>query len=160
VDFHAGTIRLDAEQTKSGRPRVFPFAVLPALAALLRDQRERTTALERSASRMIPWVFHLEGSRLKGFRTGWRNAVRKAGQPGLTPHDMRRSAARNLVRAGVPEKVVMDLCGWKTRAMFDRYNITSARDLVEGVERLGAYLNNPVPSTTVGLQRGGKVENR
>jgi hypothetical protein len=56
---------------------------------------------------------------------------------------MRRSAARNLVRAGVPEKVVMDLCGWKTRAMFDRYNVTNARDLAEGVQRLGAYLAEP-----------------
>jgi len=54
---------------------------------------------------------------------------------------MRRSAARNLVRAGVPEKVVMDLCGWKTRAMFDRYNITSANDLSEGVGRLNTFLS-------------------
>ncbi len=141
VDFAAGTIRLDAGQTKSGKPRVFPFAALPALEALLRDQREHTAALERAQSRMIPWVFHLDGQRLVSFRTGWRNAVKAASLPWLTPHDMRRSAARNLVRASVPEKVVMDLCGWKTRAMFDRYNITSARDLTEGVERLGAYLD-------------------
>ena len=111
VDFDAGVIRLDAGQTKSGRARSFPFAVLPALAKLLREQRERTAALERTQSRVIPWVFHLGGERLISFRTGWRNAVRKAGLPWLTPHDMRRSAARNLVRAGVPEKVVMDLCG-------------------------------------------------
>jgi integrase len=152
VDFEAGTICLEAEQTKSGRPRLFPFAALPVLARLLREQRERTSALERAQSRMIPWVFHLNGERLVSFRTGWRNAVKKAGLPGLTPHDMRRSAARNLVRAGVPERVVMDLCGWKTRAMFDRYNITSARDLAEGVERLGAYLGDSVPTATVGLQ--------
>ena len=53
---------------------------------------------------------------------------------------MRRSAARNLVRAGVPEKVVMDLCGWKTRAMFDRYNITSTDDLSDSVGRLNMFL--------------------
>jgi integrase len=147
VDFQAGTIRLDAEQTKCGRPRAFPFAALPALAALLRERRERTTTLERSQSRVIPWVFHLGGECLASFRTGWRSAVKKAGLPWLTPHDMRRSAARNLVRAGVPEKVVMDLCGWKTRAMFDRYNITSARDLEEGVGRLGAYLHYSERST-------------
>ena len=148
VDFEAGTMRLDAEQSKSGKPRTFPFAALPALAALLREQRERTMALERRRSRVIPWVFHLDGERLMAFRTGWRNAVKKAGLPWLTPHDMRRSAARNLVRAGVPEKVVMDLCGWKTRAMFDRYNITSARDLAEGVQRLGAYLSDPGSGVT------------
>jgi len=35
----------------------------------------------------------------------------------------------------VPEKVIMDLSGWKTRAMLDRYNITSRRDLAEALER-------------------------
>jgi hypothetical protein len=53
--------------------------------------------------------------------------------------------------------VVMDLCGWKTRAMFDRYNITSARDLAEGVKRLGAYLSDSLPSATDGLQRRSQV---
>jgi integrase len=140
VDFDEGTIRLDAEQSKSGKPRLFPFGALPALAGLLREHRERTTAEERDRGRLVPWVFHFAGDRIVCFRTGWRNAVKSAGVPWLTPHDMRRSAARNLVRAGVPERVVMDLCGWKTRAMFDRYNITSAEDLAEGVGRLSDFL--------------------
>ena len=89
---------------------------------------------------MIPYVFHLGGEPLGSFRTAWRSAVRKAGLPGLRPHDMRRSAARNLVRAGVPEGVVMKLCGWTTRHMFDRYNISDQQDLVEGVERLSGFL--------------------
>lgn len=141
VDFEAGTIRLGAEQSKSGKPRTFPFGQLPALAGLLREQRKSTSALERKRGRIIPWVFHFRGEGIESFRTAWRNAVKKAGVPGLCPHDMRRSAARNLVRAGVPEKVVMDLCGWKTRAMFDRYNITSADDLSDGVGRLNTFLN-------------------
>jgi len=140
VDFEAGTMRLDAGQSKTGRARVFPFAELRALAALLREQRERTTELEHERDRLVPWVFHLEGNRIGSIRTAWRNAVEKAGLPGLRPHDLRRSAARNLVRAGVPEKVVMDLCGWRTRAMFDRYNVTAAQDLRDGVARLGEFL--------------------
>src|SRR5437867_2482564 len=76
VDFEAGTMRLDAEQSKSGRPRVFPFAALPALAELLRDQRLRTTALERHLGRIVPWVFHRDGEPIRCFRTGWRNAVK------------------------------------------------------------------------------------
>ena len=67
-------------------------------------------------------------------------AVKAAGLPGLRPHDLRRSAARNLVRAGVSEGVVMKLCGWKTRSMFDRYNVTDDRDLREGVGRLSDFL--------------------
>jgi integrase len=45
------------------------------------------------------------------------------------PHDFRRTAARNLIRAGVPQHVVMQLCGWKTDAMFRRYAIVDERDL-------------------------------
>jgi len=140
VDFKAGTLRLDARDTKSGKPRLFPFRELPELAGLLRSQREATSRLERSQRRVIPWVFHRGGERLNSIRSGWRSAVRKAGLPALTPHDLRRSAARNLVRAGVPEDVVMKLCGWTTRSMLTRYNITAARDLEEGVSRLAEYL--------------------
>jgi integrase len=59
--------------------------------------------------------------------------------PGLRPHDLRRSAARNLARAGVSEGVVMKLCGWKPRSMFDRYNVADEQDLKEGVGRLGEF---------------------
>ena len=140
VDFEAGTLSLHASDTKSGKPRTFPFTALPALAELLREQRARTSVLEREQGRIVPWVFHLDGVPLSSIRSGWRTAVKSAGLPGLRPHDLRRSAARNLVRAGVSEGVVMRLCGWSTRSMFDRYNVADQRDLKEGVERLGAFL--------------------
>jgi integrase len=53
-----------------------------------------------------------------------------------TPHDFRRTAARNLIRASVPQHVVMKLCGWKTDAMFRRYAIVDERDLRDAVEML------------------------
>lgn len=145
VDFEAGTLRLESEHSKSGKPRTFPFGALPELVGLLRTQREATTRLERTQQRLIPWVFHRQGERLGAIRSGWRTAARKAGLPALTPHDLRRSAARNLVRAGVPEDVVMKLCGWSTRSMLSRYNITAARDLEDGVARLADYLKRDQP---------------
>jgi len=48
-------------------------------------------------------------------------------------HDLRRTAAREFVEAGVSEDRIMRLCGWKTRVMFDRYNITNQEDLNEAV---------------------------
>jgi hypothetical protein len=36
-------------------------------------------------------------------------------------------------KAGVSEGEIMKLCGWKTRDMFDRYNIIDASDLSRAV---------------------------
>ncbi len=52
-------------------------------------------------------------------------------------HDFRRTAVRNLERAGVPRSVAMKLTGHKTEAVYRRYAVVSQADLAEGVERLG-----------------------
>ena len=57
------------------------------------------------------------------------------------PHDFRRTAVRNLERAGVPRSVAMKLTGHKTESIYRRYAIVYEADLSEGVEKLSALIN-------------------
>jgi integrase len=153
VDFAAGVVTLDVGSTKTGEGRTFPFAALPPLRALLERQRERATAYAKRTGQLVPWVFHHDGARIQEFYTAWHGACRRASivkrgnleevvRPALlgrVPHDFRRTAVRNLVRAGVPEHIAMKLTGHKTRDIFDRYDIVSERDLSEGVAKLAQF---------------------
>ena len=129
-----GTVRLDPGTTKNDEGRVFPFTA--ELRDVILTQREVTDRLEREQGRICPWVFHRDGKPIKSFIKTWRVACRAAGQPGKIPHDFRRTAVRNLVRSGVPERVAMKLTGHKTRSVFERYNIVSDGDLGEAARRL------------------------
>lgn len=135
VSLEAGEIRLDVGTTKTGRGRLFPFRAVPELASALNAQRARTTALEQAGEVIIPWVFHRGGRQILDFRTAWRKACAAAGCPGRIPHDFRRTAARNLVRLGMPEKLVMAVTGHATRSVFDRYHIVSDSDIAEALEK-------------------------
>lgn len=139
VDHAGGVIRLEVGTTKTGAGRIFPFTALPALASLIRSQREWTSALERERGVLVPLVFHRNGKPISSFHEAWRRACERADVPGRLVHDLRRSAARTLVRSGVPERTAMALLGHKTRSIFDRYNIVSESDLAEGVRKLAAY---------------------
>ena len=97
---------------------------------------------------ICPWVFNrsnrkVKGKRITTFIKAFRAACTKAGCPGRIPHDLRRTAVRNLVRAGVPERVAMQMTGHKTRSVFERYNIVSECDLIEAAKKLNAI--QPVP---------------
>ncbi len=133
VDWAGGVVRLDPARSKTGTGRVLP------LTRALRTVLERRLT-HRQAKR--PAVFHREDLTVRAWRRCWATACRAANVPGRYLHDCRRTAARNFVRAGVPERVAMALLGHKTRSMFDRYNIVCERELHQAGERLLAYLES------------------
>jgi integrase len=145
VDLEAGTLRLEPGTTKNDDGRL--CYVTPELRALLVAQVERVRTLERQTGRIIPFLFpHLQGKhrgdRLQDFRKAWSHACAAAGVRGMLRHDFRRTAVRNMVNAGVPERVAMKVTGHKTRAVFDRYHIVSPGDLQDVARRLATGEGN------------------
>ena len=73
---------------------------------------------------------------ITAFTKAWKTACIAAGCPGRIPHDLRRTAIRNMVRRGVVDAVAMKLAGHKTRSVFDRYNVVSDSDLRTAASQL------------------------
>ena len=103
----------------------------------------RRVPLPRETLRLtqVHWRHLLgDGIHVRRLRTAWRTACQAAGVPTRFLHDCRRTAARNLIRASVPERVAMLLTGHKSRAIFDRYNIIHEQELLDAGDQLVAYL--------------------
>ena len=103
-----------------------------------------------------PYVFQRNGRKIRDFRYSWKKALRKAGVPTMVFHDFRRAAIRNMIRAGVPDRVAMAISGHKTKGILDRYNIVSQEDLKKAARKHQAFRKNR-PSgyklVTLGLKR-------
>lgn len=140
VDLEAGTIRLEPGTTKHDEGRM--VYLTPELRALLTAQVGRVMALMRERGAVIPHLFpHLQTGRLQGqgrkdFVKAWKTACKRAICPGMLKHDFRRTAVRNMVNLGVPEKVAMTMTGHETRSVFDRYHIVSPGHLQEASRKL------------------------
>ena len=157
VDFGAGEVRLDPGKTKNGEGRTFPMT--RDLRELLEGQKAITENLQRQCKVVCPRVFHCAGRPIKSFRVAFRTACAGAGCPGRVLHDFRRTAVRNLVRAGIPERVAMQMTGHKTRSVFERYNIVSAGDLREAGKRLDAATGTISGTIEQNRRSGSKVGN-
>jgi integrase len=136
VDFKSGWLRLEPGETKNDEGRMFPLT--PELRAVLDRQLARTREVERATGQIIPWVFHRDGASIVDYRRAWRSAVKRAGLPHRIPHDFRRTAVRNLERAGVPRSTAMKMVGHRTEAIYRRYAIADESMLREGAEKLSA----------------------
>jgi integrase len=127
VDLFQRTLRLEVGTTKNrdGRQVVMTDAIYTLLLECVRGKTGEQFVLTRR-----------EGRPIKDFRKTWANICAKAGCPGLLFHDLRRTAARNLRRAGIAEGVIQKIGGWKTRSVFERYAIVDQRDIADAMLKL------------------------
>ena len=130
VDLAGREIRIQRRNAKAKRPRTIPI------------YGDMIEWLEWQEKRRVPGcdlVFHWEGKPLGSHIKGWSKACAAAGLPGLHFHDLRRSAVRNMERAGIPRKVAMEISGHLTEAVYRRYDIVVDSDLKAAAKRLTEY---------------------
>jgi integrase len=154
VDLKAALVTLEAEQTKTDEARTIPLPNV--LVEMLRKQRKKDGLVFDSSN----------------LRKSWEKACDAVGQGKITPlkgkkyylysglmiHDLRRSGARNLRKAGIPEGVCMKITGHKDRKVFERYNIVDVEDVREAMKRV-EQAALPTVKTTRRLLKGKLVPN-
>lgn len=125
-------MRLEAGETKNGEARTVYL-----------DDELREIVNHQFFNRNLgcPYVFYLGADPIREFKRSWKTACHQAKLPDKLFHDLRRTAMRNMVRAGIPERVAMMISGHKTRSVFDRYNIVSDEDLRLAAIRQSEYLS-------------------
>lgn len=127
VDLNAALIRLEDEQTKTGEARTVPLP--DVLIDMLRKLEPTDGPVFCATNLRKEWVKACAAVGLGTLGDGWH-------YQGLIIHDLRRSAVRNLIAAGVPEKVCMAITGHKTRTVFDRYHIVDTTDVKRAMRRV------------------------
>ena len=159
VNLHEAVVSINPGETKNEEGRT-----------LYMDEELKKEFQTLSSNRRLgcPYVFHRDGERIKDFRGSWDSACIQAGlfevtrdeegnetkTPTKLFHDFRRTAIRDMVRSGVPERVVMNISGHKTRSVFDRYNIVSDQDLREAARKKQAYHEKQNVSVESDQKRG------
>ena len=138
IDRTACVIRLEPGTTKNHDGRMFTYGEIVEVKAAIDGLWARHEALERAGIISPLVVCRRHGQAIQTFWKRWKTATAAAGCPGRLLHDFRRTAVRNLNRAGVPETVAMKISGHKTRSVFDRYDITSEEDLADASRKLQA----------------------
>ena len=152
VDLKAGVVRLEPGTTKNDAGRQFHFGSLKELRDVLADQIASAERLSREHDRIVSTVFHQpDGTPIKSLRKAWAKACKDAGYPGRLLHDFRRTAVRNLERAGVARSVAMAMVGHKTESIYRRYAIVDEAMHREAGEKLNAF------ATGKSAEQQGKV---
>ena len=174
VDLKQGIITLNPGETKNEGARTL---------YLNEELTKEIKALHSNRHLGCPFVFHHNGKKIKRVTRAWKTACIKAGLcealrdengnrvmgktkkgkekvvmiPTKLFHDFRRTGIRNMIRAGIPERVAMMVSGHKTRSVFDRYNIVSDQDLKEAARKMQTYHEKLSSITEIEESKRGEV---
>ncbi len=168
VDLKQGIITLNPGETKNEGAKTL---------YLSEELAKEMKTLHGNRHLGCSFVFHHNGKKIKRITRAWGTACIKAGLceplrdengelvvrklkkgkvkekvvmvPTKLFHDFRRTGVRNMVRAGVPERVAMMVSGHKTRSVFERYNIVSDQDLKEAARKMQLYHEKLSASTEI-----------
>jgi len=155
VDLKQGIVTLEVGETKNDEGRTV------YLDEELQEIFLQQWQARKTCNSISPFVFpnKMGRGRIKDLRKTWAAACTKTEIGKRLFHDFRRTAVRNMVRAGIPERVAMMISGHKTRSVFDRYNIVSDADLKIAAKKQEAYLATQsgykmVTVTDLGTKKG------
>jgi integrase len=139
VDFAHRTITIEDSKNGEGRTVKMTQKVFDLVKACCEGKEDDDYVFTRSGGKLV-----------KDFRQSWKKATAAAGVPGLKVHDLRRTGARNLRRAGVDRDVIMKIGGWKTDSVFRRYNIVDEHDIADAMAKLENSQSSAKESTKDG----------
>lgn len=148
-------IYLRAENSKTRKAEAVPlegelFGIIERrrAAAILQD--------DHGGSRFAEYVFHRKGEPVGDFRKAWATACKAANVEHRLFHDLRRTASRNMLAAGVPQAVAMKITGHRTDCMFRRYAIVDEAQKREALAKTQQYLATIPAERKIAVIGGGK----
>ena len=144
VDKQQWIVRLEVGETKNDEARTV------YLDEELKEVFEQQWETRKNSGKLFPFVFlNRDGTdKVKRFDKSWKKACKDAKIGIRLFHDFRRTAVRNMVRSGIPERVAMMISGHKTRSVFDRYNIVNDQDLKLAAQKQEVYLKSQMGTIT------------
>ena len=159
VDLDEGLIVLDPRTTKNHQGRALP--IYGDMVEVLRKQKHIRNEQFPECEHVFFW--HTEdvtlshggrrstpGTPIRVFKDTWRKVVTAAGYPTLLFHDLRRTAGRNMTKAGMDQDMRMKISGHKTPSMSTRYNIVVASDVAEEKVRMDEWFKREREKRKVG----------
>jgi len=146
-------IYLRTENSKTRKPETMPLE--GELLTIIERRREAQTIEDKNGNkRFAEYVFHHDGNPIGDFRKAWATACKLANVDGRLFHDLRRTASRNMIEAGVPQAVAMKITGHRTDSMFRRYAIVNEDQKRKPLAKTQQYIATSVERKVVAI--GGK----